>query len=529
VVAVDKEGHELTLKRMLDDAGIDPSRLNVDTLDVMAEANIFDRFDRFNAKYNPFGNSQLRTVFLKTSNYMKGQYFAELTQSLFTTLEDGGRCAAEYRASVYGVKRGEWDGLAEWMVGHKLYSDRNRWLVQCPRIFPIFKKIGAVKTFQDLLSNIFIPLFEVSIDPASHPTLHTFLKQVVGFDSVDDESKVDGPLIDVKPEDWDTMDNPPYSYYSYFMWANIYAVNQIRAAKGLNTFTFRPHCGESGSTDHLAAAFLTADGINHGIALEQVPVLQYLYYLCQIGIAVSPLSNNCLFLPFSKSPFPELFRMGLNVSLTTDDPLQFHLTKESLMEEYAIAKKAMDFTVTDLCEIARNSVLQSGFEHEVKTAWLGEGYWLPGAAGNNPAKTNIPQSRRCFRYETLVDELNFLSFLSGKHVKIPNVVLESVPPSEFEIKRRADMVSVKSCKFSPVVLAEAALKRAVTMPIGKMADEEAVKQLIRLREEKSELVERCADLETKLEAVRHAWLAIGEKAATHGDVVVAEKHQCAIM
>jgi adenosine deaminase len=54
-----------------------------------------------------------------------------------------------------------------------------------------------------------------------------------------------------------------------------------------------------------------------GIALEQVPVLQYLYYLCQIGIAVSPLSNNCLFLPFSKSPFPELFRMGLNVSLTT--------------------------------------------------------------------------------------------------------------------------------------------------------------------------------------------------------------------
>jgi AMP deaminase len=28
---------------------------------------------------------------------------------------------------------------------------------------------------------------------------------------------------------------------------------------------FRPHCGESGDINHLAAAFLLADGINHGI------------------------------------------------------------------------------------------------------------------------------------------------------------------------------------------------------------------------------------------------------------------------
>jgi AMP deaminase len=32
-------------------------------------------------------------------------------------------------------------------------------------------------------------LFEVTKDPSSHPELHVFLQRVVGFDSVDDESK----------------------------------------------------------------------------------------------------------------------------------------------------------------------------------------------------------------------------------------------------------------------------------------------------------------------------------------------------
>ena len=50
----------------------------------------------------------------------------------------------------------------------------------------------------------------------------------------------------------------------------------------------------------------------------------YLYYLTQIGIAVSPLSNNALFLAISENPFPIFFRRGLNVSLSTDDPLIFH-------------------------------------------------------------------------------------------------------------------------------------------------------------------------------------------------------------
>jgi adenosine deaminase len=52
---------------------------------------------------------------------------------------------------------------------------------------------------------------------------------------------------------------------------------------------------------------------------------------------MSPLSNNSLFLDYHRNPFPVFFQRGLNVSLSTDDPLQIHLTKEPLVEEYSIA------------------------------------------------------------------------------------------------------------------------------------------------------------------------------------------------
>ena len=89
----------------------------------------------------------------------------------------------------------------------------------------------------------------------------------------------------------------------------------------------RPHCGEAGDPDHLASAYLIGHSISHGILLRKVPALQYLFYLKQIGLAMSPLSNNALFLTYERNPLPDFFKVGLNVSLSTDDPLQFHFTK----------------------------------------------------------------------------------------------------------------------------------------------------------------------------------------------------------
>lgn len=57
----------------------------------------------------------------------------------------------------------------------------------------------------------------------------------------------------------------------------------------------------------------------------------------QVGLCMSPLSNNSLFLDYHRNPFPTFFARGMNVSLSTDDPLQIHLTKEPLVEEYSVA------------------------------------------------------------------------------------------------------------------------------------------------------------------------------------------------
>lgn len=71
------------------------------------------------------------------------------------------------------------------------------------------------------------------------------------------------------------------------------------------------------------------------------------------------------------------------MSLSTDDPLQFHFTKEPLIEEYSVAAQIFKLSGTDLCELARNSVLQSGFELSLKKRWLGDDCNLPGPQGNS--------------------------------------------------------------------------------------------------------------------------------------------------
>lgn len=47
----------------------------------------------------------------------------------------------------------------------------------------MYKNMGIVTSFQNIIDNIFIPLFEVSVDPNSHPQLHVFLLQVSFYGS----------------------------------------------------------------------------------------------------------------------------------------------------------------------------------------------------------------------------------------------------------------------------------------------------------------------------------------------------------
>lgn len=41
----------------------------------------FHRFDKFNSKYNPVGASELRDLYLKTENYLGGEYFARMVKA----------------------------------------------------------------------------------------------------------------------------------------------------------------------------------------------------------------------------------------------------------------------------------------------------------------------------------------------------------------------------------------------------------------------------------------------------------------
>nr|KJB76976.1 hypothetical protein B456_012G115700 [Gossypium raimondii] len=430
-VVIFRDGTYLTLKEVFESLDLTGYDLNVDLLDVHADKSTFHRFDKFNLKYNPCGQSRLREIFLKQDNLIQGRFLGELTKEVFSDLAASKYQMAEYRISIYGRKQSEWDQLASWIVNNDLYSENVVWLIQIPRLYNVYKEMGIVTSFQNILDNIFIPLFEVTVDPDSHPQLHVFLKQVVGLDLVDDESKPERrPTKHMPtPDQWTNVFNPAFSYYAYYCYANLYTLNkihprwhtiwykmlnyvarflQLRESKGMTTIKFRPHSGEAGDIDHLAATFLTAHNIAHGINLRKSPVLQYLYYLAQIGLAMSPLSNNSLFLDYHRNPFPMFFLRGLNVSLSTDDPLQIHLTKEPLVEEYSIAASVWKLSACDLCEIARNSVYQSGFSHALKSHWIGKEYYKRGPNGNEIQRTNVPHIRLEFRDRIWREEMQLV-------------------------------------------------------------------------------------------------------------------------
>ena len=108
-----RDGRYLTLRQVFESLSLTPYDLSIDTLDMHAHIDSFHRFDKFNLKYNPIGESRLRTIFLKTDNFIGGRYLAELTKGtlfldstdvseVFEDLEGSKYQMAEYRISIYG-------------------------------------------------------------------------------------------------------------------------------------------------------------------------------------------------------------------------------------------------------------------------------------------------------------------------------------------------------------------------------------------------------------------------------------------
>jgi AMP deaminase len=392
-----------TVRAVLSAAGFD-AKTSAEQLDTAATYKMMHNFGEFNRSFTPMGSEALRQLAFGFDSGLDGGRWAAEYLLHFTALALRHNTWLEPRLTVFGRDKAEWQVLARWAARHNVAAPNLRLAIQMPRIFPVWRAQGAVSSFGEMLSNFFDPLFAATLGPdePEHAELVALLERVHMFDTVDDESKIDSfELAGLPPpEHWtDAGENPGYSYYAYYFYANVAALNRLRAARGLNTFQNRPHCGESGPVDHLASAFLFCDGISHGINLVANPVLQYLFYICQIGIAVSPISNRALFLRFLDNPFPTFFARGLRCCLTTDDPLQFHMTDAPLLEEYATARHVWDLDGTDLCEIARNSVLTAFGGAERASELLG---------GDDPNVTNVPSIRLEFRARALTDELKLL-------------------------------------------------------------------------------------------------------------------------
>lgn len=99
------------------------------------------------------------------------------------------------RLSIYGMEREEWYKLAQWVLTSwggdfpgPVLSSHNRWIIQIPRLWRIYYiKHGEQRTFQDMLENIFTPIFQATLKPEENPEIAELLTHIVAFDSVDDE------------------------------------------------------------------------------------------------------------------------------------------------------------------------------------------------------------------------------------------------------------------------------------------------------------------------------------------------------
>ena len=159
-VVIFRDGKYLTLAEVFESLRLTSHELNVDALDMHADKNTFHRwvfsflvwrcgvasrrrravgaprrflcvfvvaaarpwvafhppprpplhrssFDRFNLKYNPFGQSRLREVFIKQDNLLRGRWLAELTAEVFADLEASKYQVGEGRGGVAWCGREE--------------------------------------------------------------------------------------------------------------------------------------------------------------------------------------------------------------------------------------------------------------------------------------------------------------------------------------------------------------------------------------------------------------------------------------
>ena len=96
----DGQPSQMTLTQVFKSLSLSAFDLSRDTLDMHADRSLWHRFDKFNLKYNPFGKSMLRQIFLKTDNVLNGRFLAEITRGVFKDLEDSKYAPPQHLVSL---------------------------------------------------------------------------------------------------------------------------------------------------------------------------------------------------------------------------------------------------------------------------------------------------------------------------------------------------------------------------------------------------------------------------------------------
>ncbi|MCI0553346.1 MAG: adenosine deaminase [Anaerolineae bacterium] len=155
------------------------------------------------------------------------------------------------------------------------------------------------------------------------------------------------------------VDAPPEPFGNVFQQAKQMGLQSI------------PHAGETDGANSVRGAIkeLQADRICHGVrSIEDMNVVKELAER-QIPLDICPTSNIRLniYPTMSQHPFQELDKLGVIVTINSDDP---SIIGSSLCDEYIAVAKEFGYTIKDLVRFARNSIQASYTSSESKTKCL---------------------------------------------------------------------------------------------------------------------------------------------------------------
>ena len=134
-----------------------------------------------------------------------------------------------------------------------------------------------------------------------------------------------------------------------------------------------PHAGETQGPASVWGAIndLQADRIGHGVRAIEDPNLLLELKERQIPLEINPTSNICLgvYQHIAEHPLPHLDRMGLKITVNSDDPPLFNT---SLCQEYQLLIDEFGYSERDVLRVARNAFEVCSAEAAVKTRLLAE-------------------------------------------------------------------------------------------------------------------------------------------------------------